>query len=130
MTVFVDTSAIYALLDRDDESHLAAADAFTALEEGPLMAHNYVVVESAALVQRRLGPLAVRTLFDDFLPVLELAWIDEHTHRAAVAALIASENRGVSLVDWTSFEVMRQQGINRAFAFDDDFATQGFELVP
>ena len=130
MTVFVDTSAIYALLDRDDENHVPAADAFAALEQEPLMAHNYVVVESAALVQRRLGAPAVRTLFDDLLPVLELTWIDEHTHRAAAAALIASENSSVSLVDWTSFEVMRQRGVNQAFAFDDDFATQGFQLVP
>jgi len=31
---------------------------------------------------------------------------------------------------WTSFEIMRRRGIGTAFAFDDDFARQGFELVP
>jgi len=130
VTTLVDTSAIYALLDHADENPRPAAHAFAALEQEPLMAHNYVVLESAALVQRRLSAPAVRTLFDDLLPVFELTWIDEHTHRAAAAALIASEKSTVSLVDWTSFEVMRQRGINRAFAFDDDFATQGFQLVP
>jgi predicted nucleic acid-binding protein len=129
VTVFVDTSAIYALLDSDDENHVPAASTFAGLDQEPLLAHNYVVVESAALVQRRLGTTVVRSLFDDLLPVLELAWVDEHIHRAATAALIASESPSVSLVDWTSFEVMRRQGINRAFAFDDDFEKQGFEIV-
>jgi predicted nucleic acid-binding protein len=36
----------------------------------------------------------------------------------------------VSLVDWTSFELMRRQGIERAFALDADFDRQGFATVP
>jgi predicted nucleic acid-binding protein len=32
-------------------------------------------------------------------------------------------------VDRTSFTFMRRRGIRRAFAFDDDFAREGFELV-
>jgi predicted nucleic acid-binding protein len=131
VTVFVDTSAMYALLDRNDKNHAPAAKAFTGpLEHDFLVTHNYVVVESAALVQRRLGPAALRSLFDDLLPAVELTWIDEHLHRAASAALIAGEKSSVSLVDWTSFEVMRDHGIHRVFAFDDDFAQRGFELVP
>ena len=39
-------------------------------------------------------------------------------------------NRDVSLVDWTSFEVMRRLGIEQAFAFNDDFAAQGFGVLP
>lgn len=131
MTVFVDTSAIYALLDSADENHPAAKDVFGSLvRDEPLLTHNYVVVESAALVQSRLGAEAVRRHFDDLLAPIELIWIDEHTHRAAMSALIASESGSVSLVDWASFEVMRQRIVERAFAFDDDFAAQGFELIP
>ena len=85
-------------------------------------------MESAALVQRRLGADAVRAPVDDlFLPV-DFAWIDESVHLRATAAMIASGSRHVSLVDWTSFEVMRERGITRALTFDD-FERQGFELV-
>jgi predicted nucleic acid-binding protein len=130
LTVFVDTSAIYALLDSVDENHSAARDTYASLiRHEPLLTHSYVAVESAALVQRRLGAEAVRRVFDDLLAPLELIWIDEPVHHRAVAAMIASESSTVSLVDWTSFEVMRDQGIDRAFAFDDDFERQGFELV-
>jgi predicted nucleic acid-binding protein len=38
--------------------------------------------------------------------------------------------RRTSLVDWVSFEVMRRRGIETAFAFDRDFATAGFAVVP
>lgn len=131
MTVLVDTSAIYALLDRADANHARADTTFASLvRTETLVTHNYVVVESVALVQRRLGVDAVRQLFDDILAPFDLLWIDERIHRSATAAMIAVESQKISFVDWTSFEIMRQHGIDRAFAFDDDFAKQGFRLVP
>lgn len=131
MSVFVDTSALYAVLDRDDANHAAASEAFDALlDQATLVTHSYVVVEATALVQRRLGMEAVRALADDALPAIELIFVDESLHRAASAALLASGERGISLVDWTSFELMRRRGLTDAFAFDDDFAREGFRLVP
>jgi predicted nucleic acid-binding protein len=92
--------------------------------------HNYVVLEAAALVQRRLGVEAIRDLVDDLLGVVRVVWVDEALHQSGVTALIASGRRDVSLVDWVSFEFMRRQGVDRAFAFDEDFARQGFTAVP
>jgi predicted nucleic acid-binding protein len=54
---------------------------------------------------------------------------DEALHAAATAALLAAGLREVSLVDWTSFELMRRLGATQAFAFDD-FARQGFATLP
>jgi len=130
VTVFVDTSALYALLSRDDPSHGPAAEAFRQLAGLPLVTHNYVVVESAALVARRLGAFAVRDLLVDLLAPLEILWVDESIHRAAAAAFLASGSAEPSLVDHTSFQVMRLHGIARAFAIDRDFAAQGFQVVP
>ncbi len=129
MTVLIDTSALYALLARDDANHAAAAHAFPQLrEKGPLLTHNYVVVETAALVQHRLGMNAVRALIDLLAPV-ELVWVDEEIHRAALAALLAATRRRVSLVDRVSFEVMRDRGIGQVFTFDPDFTEEGFVAV-
>jgi hypothetical protein len=125
--VFVDTSALLALLDEDDAHHREAAAALRhLLSSAELVTHNYVQVELLALARRRLGPGAVVTLTDDVLPALTTIWIDEALHRAALAAHRAG-SKAVSLVDHVSFEVMRREGIQQAFAFDADFEAQGFE---
>lgn len=133
-SVFVDTSALYAVLDADDALHREAATAWYRLldriAEGDLRAltHLGVVVETSALVQRRLGLAALRSLHDDLLVPVEVVWIDEVLHGRAVSALLAAGRRNVSLVDWTSFELMRGRAIGDALAFDRDFVDQGFAL--
>jgi predicted nucleic acid-binding protein len=132
--VFVDTSAIYAVLDADDDSHAQAARVWPRLVDGIAagetqgITHAAVVVEATALVQRRLGMNAVRDLHDELLPVLSLHFVEDGLHGRAVTALLAADRRDVSLVDWTSFELMRAHGVRSAFAFDEGFTAQGFAL--
>ncbi len=131
MTAFVDTSALFALLDREDENHPRATGVFPGLlRDEDLVTHNYVLLESTALVHRRLGPLAVRALLEELVPVLRVVWVDEELHRAGASAFLAAVRRHVSFVDWVSFEVMRRWRLERAFAFDEDFAEQGFRTIP
>lgn len=129
--IFVDTSALLALLDRDDEFHARAATVIRSLgADNALLTHEYVLVETTSLAQRRLGLQAVRSLVDDLLPLLEIAWVDEPLHAEAREGLLAAGRRTVSLVDWVSFLVMRRHGVRRAFTFDQDFAAEGFEVLP
>ena len=130
MTVFIDTSALLALLDPDDDSHRAAAETFSSLLPDGLVTHNYVVVETAALVQSRLPRLQLRILFTGLLPLVEVEWIDTELHDAAVATLLSTTRRSISFVDWVSFELMRRHTIETAFALDRDFRTQGFQTTP
>lgn len=95
-----------------------------------LVAHNYVVLEASALVQRRLGAVALREFHESLMSPIALVWVDEQLHGAAVNALLAARDVGISLVDRVSFALMRRRRIGTAFAFDDDFATQGFETTP
>jgi uncharacterized protein len=125
---FVDTSAIYAVLDRSDANHALAKTRWLALLESgdALITTNYVVVESVALAQGRIGVDAVRSIHEDVLPVMESVWVDEATHTLAMTALLAARRRKLSLVDCVSFAVMRQKGTPRAFAFDPHFVEEGF----
>ena len=131
MVTFVDTSALVAFLDADDPMHPAAVVTFGSLIDSgePLLTHNYVAVESIALVQRRLGLRAIGVLCDELLPLIEHVWVDETLHRRAVDATRAADRRGVSVVDRTSFAVMRDQSIMTAWAYDDDFDREGFTSV-
>jgi len=132
VVIFIDTSALYALLDADDANHAAASRAWQSWlhEETTFLSTNYVLVEAVALVQRRLGSAAVRELHENIVPVLQIEWIDATSHELAMRTMIASCHRGVSLVDAVSFEVMRRRGIPAAFTFDHHFKEERFERVP
>lgn len=133
MTTFVDTSALYALLDEDDKAHPSAVDWLAGPGRDPselLMTHSYVLVETLALVKGRLGATALRVLIDAFIPALTVMYVDHSLHGAALTAFRATANRKPSFVDRVSFELMRQKGIRRAFAFDQDFHHEGFEVIP
>ncbi|MEW6152947.1 MAG: PIN domain-containing protein [Actinomycetota bacterium] len=132
MSVFVDTSALLAVLNAADVAHRRADEMWAQLLAGdrPLRTHSYVVVETSALVQRRHGMDALRSLHDEILPVLSVRCPDIELHRRATTALVAAGRRDISLVDWTSFEVMREEGLVDAFAFDEDFDEHGFRTLP
>jgi predicted nucleic acid-binding protein len=132
MTVFVDTSAFLAVLDADDVNHFQASRVWQDLitQEVPLVCNNYVLVETYALVQSRLGMTAVTILQKDIRPLISVEWVDEPTHRAGISALLTAHRRRLSLVDCTSFETMRQLGIQRAFTLDQHFSEQGFDCLP
>ena len=132
MKVFVDTSALLAVLDADDRDHPAVAQAWQDLvsEERELVTSSYVLVETFALVQSRLGVEAVRVLDQDLLPAVGVIWLDDEVHRAAVSALLTAGRRKLSLVDCASFEVMRRYGLTAALTLDSHFAEQGFEVQP
>lgn len=131
MTTFVDTSAFYAVLDRSDDHFEAAKRTWIDLIDGgqPLFTTNYVIVETLALLQHRIGMEAVRVFVADVLPLIQTCWIDETSHRIAVHSLQVSDRRGLSLVDCVSFEIMRERSMAFAFCFDSDFAEQGFQVV-
>jgi predicted nucleic acid-binding protein len=125
----VDTSALYALVSEEDPRHLRARQILAGLQDARewLFTHDHVLVETVALAQARGGLEPVRRLRDEIFPVLTITWVDADLHGAALDATLRG-SRDVSLVDHTSFELMRRRNIRRAFAFDDHFAREGFEL--
>lgn len=129
--VFADTSGLLALLNAKDENHARAERAFASLRtrQAPLVSTSYVLVETDALVGRRLGLDAVRSFRADFAPLIEVVWVDEALHNAGLDLLLDRRKRLRSLVDAVSFIAMRQRNVDEAFAFDPHFEQEGFSLV-
>jgi predicted nucleic acid-binding protein len=129
--VFADTSGLLALLIASDEHHARAERAFATLRtrRAPLVSTSYVLVETYALVGRRLGFEAVRSFRADFAPLLDITWVDATLHEAGLDLLLDRGKWRLSLVDAVSFIAMRQRDIAEAFAFDEDFEQEGFSLV-
>jgi predicted nucleic acid-binding protein len=128
---FLDTSAVLALINPKDEHHASARRAFDKLRErqASLLTTSYVLVETYALLMRRMGPDAARAFRNELTPLCQVVWIDETLHDAGLDLLLERSVRRLSLVDAVSFVVMRQHGLDVAFAFDPHFEQEGFSLI-
>lgn len=132
MSVFVDTSALYALLVATEAHHGAVRLEFERLAASarPLVTTSYVLVETAALLQHRIGLAPVRDFDERIVPLLAVRWVSEALHGRGMRRLLQADRRHLSLVDCVSFETMRAEGLTVAFALDQHFAETGFRLVP
>ena len=90
--IVVDTSAFYALASESDEFHDSAVSIYEDLvdREQKLWTTSYALIETIALVHRRLG-------FDPLSKILELIesevqiyWIDAAFHSRALQAFIGA----------------------------------------
>jgi predicted nucleic acid-binding protein len=132
MSVFIDTSGFIAVLDKDNARHTEAAKTWMDIltSEEDLVTTNYVLVETCALVQNRLGMTAIKIFQEDVVPVLRIEWIDKDVHHAAMGIMLAAGRKKLSLVDCVSFETMRLLGVTIAFTLDKHFKEQGFICRP
>jgi len=128
---FVDTSAVLALLNPGDAGHRQARNGFASLRprDSGLVSSSYVLVETYALLGRRLGAEAVRSFRSGFEPLLRVVWVDETLHEAGLDRLLAGGTGRISLVDAVSFAVMRRERIEEAFALDGRVEKEGFKPV-
>lgn len=130
--IFVDSSALYALISTQDQNlGVAVATWESALERAAnLFTNNYVLVETFALIQNRLGIEFARALQINIVPSLQIDWIGEQQHLSSVNDVFTANRRQLSLVDCSCFETMQRLGIEKAFSFDEHFREQGFEVIP
>lgn len=128
--VFVDASGFYAFLDRSDPFHPKARALVLRAEEGKwqLFTTSYVVHESWALIQARLGWDAVEDWLRTLLPMCEVIWVDETLHRLGAARARQARERRLSLTDCISFEAMVARGCREAIADDEHFRKLGYRL--
>lgn len=132
MSVFVDTSGLYALLVHTEERHGQVFRAFRrVLEEGrTLRTTSYVLVETVALLQHRLGLAPVRDFIEHIVPVLSVEWVSDALHRKGSERLLREDRRHLSLVDCVSLELIRSEGLRDVLALDAHFAEAGCRLLP
>jgi predicted nucleic acid-binding protein len=131
MIVFADTSGLFAFLVRDDAMHGRARSIFQSFAKSDtrLLTSSYVLVETTALLQRRVGIDAVHEFNFTLLPLLDVVWVDEYWHERAINKLITSGQKKLSLVDCLSFVIMESRDIRTAFSFDTHFEKNGFLLA-
>jgi predicted nucleic acid-binding protein len=131
VNIFADTSGFFALLVENDYMSLRAKDNFVYFAENNvhLVTSQFVLVETIALLQSRIGLAPVNDFNSKILPLLEIVWTDHNWYTKAMQRLLTQDKRNVSLVDCLSFEIMDYFQIEYAFAFDRHFEQNGFILA-
>lgn len=129
--IFVDTSAWYAMIDKNDRDHTAAVTKIQILDR-PLVTSNYILDEILTLLKSKLGStLAVpfgQKLWDQEMSAL--IRITEEDEERAWGIFRHYNDKGFSFTDCTSFALMERLDMNTVFAFDDHFLQYGrFVLV-
>jgi uncharacterized protein len=125
MSLFVDTSIWYAAADKSDAGNSRAKAVLSAGE--PLVTTDHILVETWTLIRYRLGRSAAERFWENLRagiaevePVgiadLDAAWEIGRSYR----------DQDFSIVDRTSFAVMRRLGMERAASLDDHFAVFRF----
>jgi uncharacterized protein len=125
--MFLDTSGLFCLYDSHDASHDTAVREYRRAERS--WTHSYVLAELVALVHSRRLPRQdaidyMRDLLDD--PMIEVLWVDELHHRAALDLLSHRIDKGYSLCDAVSFLQMREARVDEALTTDRHFEQEGF----
>lgn len=132
MSVYIDTSAFYAIVDTSDLNHHAAASVWQGLldRDEALFTSSYVVTETIALLHNRLGTAVVRRFVEEALPAVQIRWIDQATHDTALTAMLAVPGkRGPSLTDCANLVDLRQLKVQNLFAYDQHFADLGIGVL-
>ena len=126
LIAFVDSSAIVAMVNRNDPTHDQAIAAYHELIDGGyhLFTTDYVVVETTQLLELAFGPdIARQWLRAQRLPVYHA---DEQDVKRAIAQMTStSPGIRLSMVDAISTVVMERLGVSDAFAVDPEFMADG-----
>ena len=130
--IFVDTSAWYALLDKNDADHYAAVKFYDSLVH-PLVTSNYIADEVITLARIRLGyKVAVEVgqkLWDE--SIANLIRVMPEDEKKAWEIFVKYRDKTFSFTDCSSFALMERIGITEVFAFDEHFTQYGsFVVLP
>ena len=130
MRIFADTSGLFALMVKNDYMHVRAELNFEYFDQNNvrLVTSSFVLVETIALLQRRVGLEAVNSFYTRINPLLEIIWVDEDLYAGSMQRLLLSQTKDISLVDHISFRIMEAQDIRIAFTFDKHFKENGFTI--
>lgn len=134
LSLFVDTSAYFALAVRADENHTTAQRLAARAQSAGCRFYTtrYILAETHALIvaRTRSGRLALTFLLQieasRATAVLPVRDADEARAREILAR---DHDKLSSLVDATSFAVMERLRLDIAFSFDSDFTLYGFTTL-
>ena len=124
--VLVDTSAMAALANRQDDNHHLAREIWQRMrrEKCRPFTTNVLVIETHTLLLIRSHHTVARSWLT--AQPLPETWVTEQEFADARQLILEYDDKDFSLADATSFVVMERLRTPWAFTFDEHFAKYGF----
>lgn len=134
MRALIDTGALIALARPRDQHHAEAVSTARSHREagGSFLGSTLILGEFHSHLLFLRGPAGAHAVLVRLLVDLIHEWREVSSELAREATerwLLRFRDRPFSLVDAVSFELMRREGLDRAFAFDHRFEVAGFTLL-
>ncbi|MCL5985793.1 MAG: PIN domain-containing protein [Actinobacteria bacterium] len=133
-SIFIDTSAIFALFNKSDSLHKEAKSYYHSVLNNAyrLFTTNIVLTETFTLIKRRNFPHECGTICQSIKnsSVISIFYSNEYVENKAFEIFLKYSDQRFSFTDCISFAFMELHDIDQAFTFDDDFKIFGFKVNP
>ncbi len=128
--VFIDTSALVALFDEDDEKNSESRRILEKLKNKRLriITTDYILDECITTVLSHAGHEVAVAVGEFMLSsnFIEIAWLDNTIKFGAWDFFKNHSDKGFSFTDCTSFVLMETLKLRDCFTFDNHFRQAGF----
>jgi len=133
MSVFVDASAFYAILNKKDKLHKEALSISKALAKTKevLITSNYTLAEAYTVIRSKLGfPTASAFVAELRKGGIQVAWIDKEIHNRGLEIFLEKEeSKDLSFFDCVDLALMKTLDIGKAFSFDRHSKALGIQVL-
>ncbi len=131
--IFVDSSAFAALFLENDKDHKNALALFQKLKNSktPLYTSDYIIDETLTLLLHRSGHKQSMAAGEAILSsdVIKIVSVYPDYFKPAWVLYKKYDDKKFSFTDVTSFTIIKDLNIKKAFSFDSDFKKAGIQLI-
>lgn len=131
--VFVDTSGLYALVDKKDASYEAAKNEVGKVAKSgrKLVVTDYIVDETVTLARARSGTRVAHRVLDliEQSVGIRVERIDAGRFDKTKAFFRRYADHDYSFTDCSSFVLMRELGLEQALTSDRHYSEAGFQAL-
>lgn len=130
-SIFVDTSAFYAMVNKGEVHHKKIRD-FITKSKALFITTNLIFAETISLITKRLG----KKVAADFGKGLQnssrlnIYYLAEDYQKEAWDLFVRYKDKDFDYIDATCFTFMKKMGINKALSFDRHYKQMNFEMLP
>jgi predicted nucleic acid-binding protein len=130
--VLVDTGALLALMLAQDRHHAAAARFVRDQPQTRFLLTNLILTELVTRLRVRVNAARAADAGRKLLQSTryEVVFVDPALTSSGLARMEQFGDKGLSLTDCVSFEVMDRFALPAAFTFDRDFRDCGYRMLP